>query len=384
MNSRTNHNSHQQHDREVADILAMNLEMDEHTDAAPTTRPEWRDQLAAENMTMIELFETIAARRGAHGVPGRQLVEEAMLLYLVPLVRVAWSEGRITRRERLLITEVARLHGIAPDTLADARLQGWLTFEPTAEFYENSFASLRGLLALLPSEKSRASRRDLISLCTRVAEASGGERDFVAGGSRICPEEVATIKRVTAELHSEDVNDAAERQRAENRIALRDRLGIADETLLSELEAHNVTPQIARAIQLVPLVQMAWAEGNVTRRERSIITDAARLRGIRSGNPAYDALCAWLDRRPSDEFFDVALRAVRATFAMLPPEMRAVDEWDLLTHCTQVAAASSLNADFTDRESRVCDEELRLLDILSARLRSTDASEPRSEGTPRS
>jgi hypothetical protein len=381
MNERMNNNSHEQHDWEVADILAMNAGMNTSGETDWVSRPAWRDDLAAENLTMAELFEAIAAERGVRDAPGRRLVEEAMLLYFVPLVRVAWSEGRITRRERMLITEVARLHGIEEGTLADARLQGWLNFEPTPEFYDNSFASLRGLLALLPHEKSQASRRDLLSLCTRVAEASGGEREFVAGGSRICPEEVASIKRVTAELHSEEVNKAEARERAVQRLALRDALGIADEILLSELETHGITAQTARAVNLFPLVQMAWAEGNVTRRERSIITSAARLRGIRPGSPAYDMLNRWLDRRPSDEFFDVCLRAVRATFAMLPPEMREVDEWDLLTHCTQVAAASSLNADFTDRSSRVCDEELKLLDMLSTRLRGAHTTAPTTAPT---
>ena len=44
------------------------------------------------------------------------------------------------------------------------------------------------------------------------------------------------------------------------------------------------------------------------------ITTAARMRGIRAGSPAYDKLNELLDERPSEEFFEKTLRAVKAMF----------------------------------------------------------------------
>ncbi len=51
-----------------------------------------------------------------------------------------------------------------------------------------------------------------------------------------------------------------------------------------------------------------------TRRGRALITTAARMRGIRAGSPAYDKLNELLDERPSEEFFEKTLRAVKAMF----------------------------------------------------------------------
>ena len=289
--------------------------------------------------------------------------ESVKLAHLVPLVQVAWAEGRVTRRERALIQEAARLRGIEAGSAEFGRLAGWLDFKPTEEFFERNLRLLRAMLRALPLEEREESRHDLIALCARVAEVSGGEADFAGGGRRICDEEVEIVKRIAAELNR------AGREEMLARINLADATGITDARTLDELAAHGFTGAGARLLPLVPLVEVAWAEGGVTRRERQFILLAARLRGIASGDEADMRLKSWLKTRPSKEFFRAALAAVRQMFHLFPPELREVNEWDLLANCEHVAVASGETAGEA-RQGNIGMEEQRLLDEIAERMAS--------------
>ena len=58
---------------------------------------------------------------------------------------------------------------------------------------------------------------------------------------------------------------AAERDRSE----LSAKTGLDDPALLGELQDLGFTPQTLPVLPLVPIVQMAWAEGGITPAERS-------------------------------------------------------------------------------------------------------------------
>lgn len=123
------------------------------------------------------------------------------LLPLVPLVKVAWAEGRITRREREMIFEAAQRMGVEPGGSAHRRLSEWFDLHPTDDFYTQSLDQLREEFHKLPGEQRALRRLDLISDCINVAEASGGTTRFPAGGTRICDEEKAAVKRIASKLN---------------------------------------------------------------------------------------------------------------------------------------------------------------------------------------
>lgn len=132
------------------------------------------------------------------------LDDYAKLVPLVPLVKTAWAEGRVTRRERELIFEAAKNMGIQPDSHSYRRLSEWFELHPTDEFYDESLRRLRGEFEKLSEEERTLRRLDVLSDCVNVAEASGGTRRFPAGGAKICPEEIAVVKHIASRL-----NDAA-------------------------------------------------------------------------------------------------------------------------------------------------------------------------------
>ena len=68
-------------------------------------------------------------------------IETFRLLYLVPLVQVAWSDGGVSPRESDQVLGIAGLHGIKAGSAAHERLVAWLTERPSDQFFQ---ACLRG------------------------------------------------------------------------------------------------------------------------------------------------------------------------------------------------------------------------------------------------
>ena len=136
---------------------------------------------------------------------------------------------------------------------------------------------------------------------------------------------------------------AAEQKRSEadrTRTELESRSGIHDPALLQELQALGFTPDTVSLLPLVPIVQVAWAEGGVSDAERDLILRFARERGITPGSAADDQLGQWLASRPSDDVFARATRLIRAVLDDPSAERSALRAEDLLQHAEEIAAAS--------------------------------------------
>lgn len=159
------------------------------------------------------------------------------------------------------------------------------------------------------------------------------------------------------------------------------RTGVADTQILADLHELGYTPETISLLHLVPLVQMAWAEGNVSRRERDLIIEAARARGIESGSPADTQLQGWLATRPSDTLFAATLRAIGAMFASRPDSERAAGEKDLLSYLMSIASASGGVLGF----GAVSDQERAVLERVAAEIEKAHGAAgvlPKAGGDP--
>ena len=117
-------------------------------------------------------------------------------------------------------------------------------------------------------------------------------------------------------------------------------IGIDDEQLLQELEQRGFTAATASLLPLMPLLEVAWAEGNISEAERKMIIGYARLHGIAPDSQADRQLTDWLEMNPGRDVFDSALRVTRAMMAALPPDQRKLRHDSLLSYCTSLAQAS--------------------------------------------
>lgn len=189
-------------EKDALRIIARKLE---ELQSAAVSVHENRDAVLLAERNANELRE-IAAHVGTNFF-GEYELESTLedyrkLVPLVPLVQTAWAEGRITNRERHLVFEAAARQGIQPDTTAHLRLSEWLTLHPTDEFYDSALNVLEQRWKTLDANEKNRRRADLLGDCTRIAEASGGERDFPSGGARICNEEIAVVSSIAKKLRS--------------------------------------------------------------------------------------------------------------------------------------------------------------------------------------
>jgi hypothetical protein len=145
---------------------------------------------------------------------------------------------------------------------------------------------------------------------------------------------------------------------------LGEQAGVADEEILQDLQELGYTTETVILLHLVPLVQMAWAEGGVSDKERALIVEAARARGVEAGSPADRQLAEWLTSRPSERLFERTLRAIRAFLQARPAPEREATQRELLSYSAAIASASGGVLGF----GAVSAEERALLARLSNEL----------------
>jgi hypothetical protein len=151
----------------------------------------------------------------------------------------------------------------------------------------------------------------------------------------------------------------------EARRALEATSGIHDPAALQELEALGFTPETVSLLPMVPIIQMAWAEGGVSDEERALIIQFARERGIQSGSVADQQLSLWLRERPGEDVFARATRLIRALLDHPDGQGQTLRLEDLIHRCEEIAAASGGILGF----GKISGEERALLGRIQSALK---------------
>jgi hypothetical protein len=156
-----------------------------------------RAELAAERQRLIQVT----------GVTDPEILEGLQelgftyqtfrLLYLVPLVQVGWIGGRVTEQEREHTLSYALLLGVTGVSPAYQQLRHWLDHRPSDEFFRKTLRLIRRMLKAMPPKQQKLREHELMSNCTRVAEASGG---ILGLFSTIPRAEQRVLKQIAAEL----------------------------------------------------------------------------------------------------------------------------------------------------------------------------------------
>src|SRR5882762_7778910 len=84
---------------------------------------------------------------------------------------------------------------------------------------------------------------------------------------------------------------------------LRKASGMTDDAVLDKLVALGLKTNTIAALSLVPLIQVAWADGTIQDNERTAILQGAHGKGLEQGTDGYELLQSWLKRQPSDDLF---------------------------------------------------------------------------------
>lgn len=152
--------------------------------------------------------------------------------------------------------------------------------------------------------------------------------------------------------------------------ALGEKLQIDNPELLELVRELELKPDAAPALFLAPLVQVAWAEGKITRDEQDAVLRLALARGVEMNSPSYAQLLDWLAARPSDAVFDTAVDVLKYGFAVLPDDEREARIRQIVEACQEVAEASGGGlARLLGLGSSVSDVEASMLDTITSTLR---------------
>lgn len=142
--------------------------------------------------------------------------------------------------------------------------------------------------------------------------------------------------------------------------------GITDRVLLQKLVDSGVNAPVFTALVITPLVEVAWADGQIDNRERAAILDAAVARGVAKGTPAFEWLERMLNHRPEIAVIAAWREYVREISKTLSPELRAAAKRNMVARCKQVAEAAGGILGFNKisaTEQAVIDDLSRAYDV---------------------
>jgi hypothetical protein len=115
--------------------------------------------------------------------------------------------------------------------------------------------------------------------------------------------------------------------------------GIMDENVLIDLVQAGVQAETLLAMRLVPMVVVAWSDGQIAPEERAAILNAAAAEGIAPGSATHDLLVRWLDQQPDERIVTAWKEYVSAVARMMPAESLTEIKRQMLDRCRRVARA---------------------------------------------
>ena len=125
-----------------------------------------------------------------------------------------------------------------------------------------------------------------------------------------------------------------------SREELRKASGMTDDAVLDRLASLGLTSKTIAALSLVPLIQVAWADGEIQDDERSKILQGAHGKGLEQGSPGYELLQSWLQRKPADDLFNAWESYIKALTAQLNEEQNRVLREQIVGFSKAIAVAA--------------------------------------------
>ena len=114
----------------------------------------------------------------------------------VPLVEVAWADGKLDAKEREALMKAAAQRGIEPGSANHVMLELWLSEKPAKTLLDAWKHYIAGIWPQLTAPERKEVREALLDRARDIAKAAGG---FLSMAS-ISPEEESVLKELEANL----------------------------------------------------------------------------------------------------------------------------------------------------------------------------------------
>lgn len=111
------------------------------------------------------------------------------------------------------------------------------------------------------------------------------------------------------------------------------------EKLLQAAESMGLNAATLELMRLLPLVYVAWSDGELQEEELGLILESAESLGI-SSDESLTLLQSWLQEKPSDAFFKKGLRLLSYVVATMDEDEAESASKDVNALCDAVARAA--------------------------------------------
>jgi hypothetical protein len=151
----------------------------------------------------------------------------------------------------------------------------------------------------------------------------------------------------------------AEAAREKKKQQLAEVLKIDEDQILDRLVELDIEPETAIAVTVVPLVEVAWADGEISSKERKAALRAAEERGIAPGSETWQLFEDWLEHRPDPELMEIWKGFMKSLLESLDPAIADAVKERVMNRARGVAEAAGgflgLGS-ISDQEQAVLDE----------------------------
>ena len=122
--------------------------------------------------------------------------------------------------------------------------------------------------------------------------------------------------------------------------AIAEASGLGDRTLAGRLASLGIRAETLAALTLLPLVEVAWADGKMDAREKAAVLSGAESTGIDAENPSHGLLRLWLEDRPAPDLTSIWREFIAAVCRELAPDERRRLRANVVGRARRVAEAA--------------------------------------------
>ena len=117
-------------------------------------------------------------------------------------------------------------------------------------------------------------------------------------------------------------------------------LMLTGQTLQAWAKDAQVDIKKIAALSLVPLIEVAWADGEIQSNERTAILQGAHGKGLEQGTDGYELLESWLKKRPAPALLDAWEGYIKALASQLNDEQNRLLKNQIVGFAKMVAASA--------------------------------------------
>ena len=119
---------------------------------------------------------------------------------------------------------------------------------------------------------------------------------------------------------------------------LQAKTGLTDASILARLSDLGITADTLPILHLLPLLDVAWADGEIQETEKNLLLEAAHLTGVTSG-PALKLFEGFLNQPPEQELVAAATDFISLLLCVLTEQEQQVIKTNLVDFAWRIADA---------------------------------------------